>query len=181
MDINVNDLKRKEAKNIIDDVLQEHFEDGVDEKISEENSEIRSANSYLKIYEQIKRKTSGNITTLGDGTATSLLECKNEMVVDSKGLIHNGFIFNAASFCASAAINELNIFIVGSKVKFLAPSRENDIVKFEAISKYNEGKKREVIVKAYTNEIKVFEGEFYAVLLNEHPLENKWYDVLEKK
>ena len=104
--------KQEEAKNIIDDVLKEHFDDGVDEKKSQETREIRTANNYLKIYDQIKRETSGNIVSITDGFASSSLLCNKDMAVDGKALIHNGFIFNAASFCAAAAINESKLLKV---------------------------------------------------------------------
>jgi acyl-CoA thioesterase len=97
----------------------------------------------------------------------------HEMIVDSKYLIHSGFIFSAADFAAMAAVNERNVVLVASDCQFLSPVKFGDIVNFIAKVRHKEGRKRNIHVTGYVLDIKVFEGEFKTVVTERHVLKLK--------
>ena len=98
------------------------------------------------------------------------------MAVDELGLIHGGFTFGAADFCAMATINHPNVVLVSSNSKFLAPVKVGDVVIFESEVVFDDDKKQEVIVRGTIDDIKVFEGVFGTVVLKKHVLKLKISD-----
>jgi acyl-coenzyme A thioesterase PaaI-like protein len=95
------------------------------------------------------------------------------MIIDEYGLIHSGFIFSAADYAAAVAVNEDNVVIIGGRSKFLAPAKLNDLIEFEAHAKFEDSRKREIKVDGYINDIRIFEGVFQAVILENHILKTK--------
>ena len=95
------------------------------------------------------------------------------MVLDDLGLIHSGFIFGAADYAAAVAVNEPNVVIIGSRSKFLAPAKIDDLIEFEAKAKFEDSRKREIKVSGFINDIKVYEGLFQAVVLEQHIFKTK--------
>ncbi len=135
----------------------------------------------LKTHTKIKKYLSGDIVELKENYAKIKLSCTKEMAVDEMGLIHGGFTFSAADFAAMAAVNDPYVVLIGSKSKFLAPVKVGDVVTFEAHSKFEDARKREIDVVGTINEIKVFEGKFDAVILPEHVLKLKLKKVKRDK
>ena len=66
------------------------------------------------------------------------------------------------------AVNETFSVVIGAKIHFFAPTRVNEAIEFDARSHFNESKKREVRVIGKTSDIKVFEGTFQVVILDDH-------------
>lgn len=124
----------------------------------------------LKTHNRIRANLCGTILELIPGQAKTTLQTIDSMSVDDLGLVHSGFIFGAADYAAAAAINEENVVIIGSRSKFLAPAKVNDLIEFEAKAKFEDSRKREIRVNGYINDIKVFEGTFQAVVLEHHIL-----------
>ena len=113
----------------------------------------------------------GRLADLKEDYAKVLLEATEDMAVDDKGLIHGGFTFSAADFCAMATINEPNVVLVRAiNTEFLAPVKVGDIVEFESEVLMKERRKVEIKVIGRLNEIKVFEGIFGCVILEKHIL-----------
>jgi acyl-CoA thioesterase len=104
------------------------------------------------------------------GYAKIMLETNEVMRVDELGLVHGGFIFSAADFAAMVAVNEPNVVLASSNCLFLAPVRVGDMVSFEATEHQKEGRKRNVTVRGFVHDIKVFEGEFKTVITERHVL-----------
>jgi len=125
---------------------------------------------YLQTHLKINQALSGDIELLQQGYAKVLLDTTEDMRADDAGLVHGGFIFSAADFAAMAAVNEKNVVLAASNCQFLAPVRVGDSVVFEAQVRHKEGRKRNVHVKGYTSEVKVFEGEFKTVITEHHVL-----------
>lgn len=146
-------------------------ETSFNEELSRESNNFLS--EELLSHSKIKTNFVGTITELGKSTSKVVLQTTNDMVVDEFGLIHSGFIFGAAEYAAIAAVNQANIVIIGCRSKFFAPAKVGNIVEFEAKGRYDEARKREVKVIGKINEIKVFEGIFQAVLLENHVLKTK--------
>lgn len=124
----------------------------------------------LNTHERINTVYSGEIVKLQIGYAKVSLETTEVMRADEVGLVHGGFIFSAADFAAMAAVNEPNVVLASCNCLFLAPVRIGDIVTFEASEHQKEGRKRNISVKGFVHEIKVFEGEFKTVVTERHVL-----------
>lgn len=126
--------------------------------------------STLNTHEKINRIYSGEIVKLEVGYAKVLLETNEAMRADEVGLVHGGFIFSAADFAAMASVNEPNVVLASCNCLFLSPVRVGDSVTFEATEHQTEGRKRNVTVRGFVHEIKVFEGEFKTVVTERHVL-----------
>ena len=123
----------------------------------------------------------GEIVLHKKGYVEVELTTENDMVVDEMGLIHGGFIFGAADFAAMAAVNEKNVVLVASNCQFLAPAKVGDVVLVKAQVRHKEGRKRNVQVKAFIGDIKIFEGEFMTVITEKHVLKLKLYEEEDNK
>jgi len=130
-----------------------------------EINEYQNKNEVLlTTHERINQDLCGEIEKLEHGYVNLKLVTTHEMIADSMGLIHGGFIFSAADFAAMAAVNERNVVLVASDCQFLSPVKFGDIVNFTAKVRHKEGRKRNVHVTANVLDIKVFEGEFKTVV-----------------
>lgn len=124
----------------------------------------------LKTHEEINRDLCGEIEKMDIGYVKLKLVTTHDMLADSKGLIHGGFIFGAADYAAMAAVNERNVVLVASNCQFLSPVKFGDIVSFVAKVRHKEGRKRNVHVIGNVLDIKVFDGEFKTVVTDRHVL-----------
>ncbi|MBL0686922.1 MAG: PaaI family thioesterase [Sulfurospirillum sp.] len=147
--------------------------DSTDEDELESYDLVNEKNNDLKTHEKIKINLCGNIIELDSGYSKTTLQTTQDMVLDDLGLIHSGFIFGAADYAAAIAVNEANFIVIDSRSQFLAPAKLNDLIEFEATAKFENSRKREIKVIANINEIKIFEGIFHAVILEEHILKRK--------
>ncbi len=137
-------------------------------------STMTHAEGELRTHMRINQTFSGVLAELKPGYAKVILETTRDMIVDEMGLVHGGFTFSAADFAAMAAVNEPYVVLVNSECRFLAPVKVGDTVIFEAKELYQEAaRKRMVHVVGYYEDIKVFEGEFMAVVLDRHVLKLK--------
>jgi len=147
-------------------------------EVVEENTDSNNfLNEDLLTHSKIKSSFVGSLTKLEKSISKVALQTTNEMVVDEFGLIHNGFIFGSAEYAAIAAVNQANVVIIGCRAKFFAPAKLGDIIEFEAKGRFEEARKREIKVVGRINEIKVFEGIFQAILLENHILKTKIDDL----
>ncbi|WP_456323486.1 hotdog domain-containing protein [Hydrogenimonas sp.] len=150
------------------------------EKETETDSDAERADSNgtkegreLRTHRQINHELCGELVELKNGYAKVKLATTHEMAADEKGLVHGGFVFSAADFAAMAAVNHPNVVLVSSECRFLSPVKVGDIVMLEAKELYKETRKRKIHVAGYFEEIKVFEGDFMAVVLERHVLDLK--------
>lgn len=148
--------------------------------LEDNNTLAVSINSFaedLQTHQRTNSELSGKLVELEKNYAKVHLLTTNEMTTDELGLIHSGFIFSAADYTAAVAINEKNTVIIGSKVNFLAPAKVGDVVEYEAKVKFEDSRKREVSIIGTINDIKVFQGLFYAVVLEKHIFKTKIKNV----
>ena len=145
------------------------FEDEVDNTVYEPNER----NEDLQTHDKIRSHLCGSIIKLEAGYSKTTLQTTKEMSLDDFGLIHSGFIFGAADYAAAVAVNEPNVVIIGSRSKFLAPAKVDDMIEFVAYAKFEDSRKREIKVTGHINEIKVFEAVFQAVVLEQHIFKTK--------
>lgn len=131
---------------------------------------IINQQTSLNTHERINTVYSGEIVRLEKGFAKVSLETSEVMRADDVGLVHGGFIFSAADFAAMVSVNEPNVVLAACNCLFLAPVRVGDTVTFEATEHQKEGRKRNVTVRGFVHDIKVFEGEFKTVVTERHVL-----------
>ena len=153
--------------------IGETFEDEIEVTEDPALESNNFLNEDLLSHAKVKTTLVGTLTELGKSTSKVLLPTTNEMIVDEFGLIHNGFIFGAAEYAAVASINQPNVVVIGCRSKFFAPAKLGDNVEFEAKGRYEDARKREIKVIGRINDVKVFEGIFHAVLLENHILKTK--------
>lgn len=156
--------------------LEEDFSEPIDEQVQEEVS-FTSFSDALNTHVYANKTLLGNIISLEKHNAKISLQTTNQMSIDELGLIHSGFIGASAEYCASISINETNTVIIGSKVSFLAPAKLGDIIEFEGHVRFEDARKKEVDVVGKINDIKVFQGIFYAVVLEKHIFKTKIKNV----
>ncbi len=123
-------------------------------------------NTHLKLDQTLN----GKVLELKDNYAKTALTTTPIMIADKEGLVHGGFIFGAADFCAMATINDPLVVLAKSEVKFLAPVKEGDIVLFEGALIESQGNRASVEVTGSVDEKKVFIGKFYTVVVDKHLL-----------
>ncbi|MBE0513809.1 hotdog domain-containing protein [Sulfurimonas sp.] len=127
----------------------------------------------LKTHEEVNHDLCGEIEKMDIGYVELKLVTTHDMIADSKGLIHGGFVFGAADYAAMAAVNERNVVLVASNCQFLSPVKFGDIINFTAKVRHKEGRKRNVHVIGNVLDIKVFDGEFKTVVTDRHVLKLK--------
>ena len=113
----------------------------------------------------------GRLVEITENGAKVVLETNEDMAVDEEGLVHGGFTFGAADFCAMASVNEPYVVLVkATNCEFMAPVKVGDVVEFEGEILMKEKRKVEVKVIGTLDEIKVFSGIFSCVILENHVL-----------
>ena len=130
----------------------------------------------LNTHKKIDQTLCGKLIEQEKNYAKVKFEATQDMAVDDLGLIHGGFTFGAADFCAMATVNHPNVVLVSSKSKFLAPVKVGDIIIFESEVIFDDDKKQEVIITGKIDDIKVYEGLFGTVVLKKHVLKLKITD-----
>lgn len=128
------------------------------------SEEIFDETSEIRICKKISRSLCGEITQMAKNSAVVKFNPTQEMIADDNMIIHYGFIFNSASFCALSAVNEPNSIIIYSEVKFLSPLELGNEVTFKATALHSDLKKREVSVEGFLYNIKIFDAIFHIVV-----------------
>lgn len=128
------------------------------------SEEIFDEISELRICKKISRSLCGEISEMAKNYAVVKFNPTQEMIADDNMIIHYGFIFNSASFCALSAVNEPNSIIIYSEVKFLSPLELGNEVTFKATALHSDLKKREVSVEGFLYNIKIFDAIFHIVV-----------------
>jgi len=170
--------KENTTEELINDLVNNNTEDNFDESFNNDdisliNDDADRQKENLLTHDRVKNNICGNIIELKKGYAKTSLLTTEDMVSDDLGLIHSGFIYNAADYTAAVAVNEQNTIVIGSHFKFLAPAKIHDLIIFEAKAKFEDSRKREIKVVGKINDIKVFDGIFHAVVLEKHILRTK--------
>lgn len=120
----------------------------------------------LKIYKKINKDLCGELMELQKNKAVVKFSPSESMIVDDSMIIHYGFVFSSASFCAMAAVNKPNSMIIYSEVKFLSPLELGNEVTFKANALQSDLKKREVVVEGFLYNIKIFDAIFHIVVFD---------------
>jgi len=125
----------------------------------------------LQTHLSIDESVCGCVVKLEEGFAEVILHTDIQMVADDRDLVHGGFLFGAADYAAMAAVNDPNVVLGSAQVRFTAPVKKGDVVRFYARVVAGKGKKQHVEVKGSVGECSVFEGDFVAFVLEKHVLD----------
>lgn len=121
-------------------------------------------------HKNISQELCGKPLEVEQGFSRVELTTSGQMTADDMGLVHGGFIFGLADYAAMIAVNDPNVVLGASNVKFLKPVKVNEKVLAEARVSEQKGKKYQVDVSVFCNDVKVFEGEFTCFVLDKHVL-----------
>ena len=124
----------------------------------------------LNTHLNINTSLCGKITKLDTDYAEVLLHTSQQMSADAQGLVHGGFVFGAGDYAAMSAVNDPYVVLGASSSRFLAPVKVGDAVLCKAAVVASKGKKKVVEVKAFVDDLLVFEGEFTTFVLEQHVL-----------
>lgn len=138
-----------------------------EEKVETTEGEVKT---NIEACPSINNELSGYITEIEENRAVLQLKITSELICDSEGLAHNGFIYSSAAYVAQAAVNKKNTCVIGSRTSFYAPAKVGDVLTYEANAKFDNSKKREVVVKAYIRDVCVLEAVFHVIVTEEHIL-----------
>ncbi|GAB6907992.1 conserved hypothetical protein [Desulfosarcina cetonica] len=105
-----------------------------------------------------------------NGSSLVELVTTSQMAADQYGLVHGGFIFSAADYAAMIAVNDPNVVLGASEVKFLKPVRAGDVLHIKARVQEIKGKKYWVSVSVTKGQEDVFQGMFTCFVLEKHVL-----------
>jgi len=126
----------------------------------------------LQTHRMIDETLCGRVVRLEKGKAEVWFHTRRSMAADAEGLVHGGFLFGAADYAAMAAVNDPHVVLGAAEIRFLAPVRRGDSVRFVAEVVGTEGKKRLVHVVGTLEGKKVFTGQFTAFVPPRHVLAN---------
>ncbi len=124
----------------------------------------------VNTHVNINTSLCGKVTNIEENYAEVVLHTTQQMVVDTQGLVHGGFIFSAADLSAMSAVNDPFVVLGSSSSKFIVPVKVGDVVTCKAMISSEKGKKKVVDVQAFVEEKLVFEGSFTTFVLDTHVL-----------
>ncbi len=127
--------------------------------------------SELHTHKNIHTNHSYKLLELSKDYAKISINSQKSETVDKKNIIYDGSIFSAANFCAMAAVNEEDTFLISANIDFLNQvNTEDEDVIFEAHAKSNISGKKQIKIQGKVNGITVFLGDFVAMKLDNKSL-----------
>ena len=138
----------------------------------------------VRTHLAIDRRWSGEVTAVGAGTARVRLATLPEMVADADCLVHGGFVFSLADYCAMLTVNEPNVVLASAEMEFVAPVAVGDVIEATGALLGSEGRRHEVevVVERLASEEGgeegpvVARGRFRCVVTKRHVLRPKESD-----
>ena len=126
-----------------------------------------SLTGELRTHKNIHTNHSYNLIELSENYAKISIKAKNSESVDDKNTIYDGSIFSAANFCAMAAINDEDSFLISANIDFLNQiTKDDEDIIFEAKARVNTSGKKQIEVSGKINDISVFYGDFVTIKLD---------------
>jgi len=132
----------------------------------EEVLEIKKLNTHTNIL----KNNAYTMLALTDNYASIMINSSKCERVKESGLIYDGVIFSAATFAATAAVNEQNMFLIGVNIDFLNPIKEDADIIFDAQVHVSASGKKIVKVTGKINDISFMEGTFILLKLDNSSL-----------
>ena len=131
----------------------------------------KTMSKFQNTHHLASNKLIGRIIELGNEYSNVSLKTTDEMVVDSFGLVHGGFVFGLADYAAMLAVNQPTVVLGKADVRFVNPAKVGD--ELIAVAKVIQGtdyKKVINVVISNDKNKKIFEGDFHCYVLKKHVL-----------
>lgn len=127
----------------------------------------------IRTHRELDPRLCGEVVALAPGEAGVSLVAGAEMAADDRGLVHGGFVFGLADHAAMVAVNQPNVVLVRSDVRFVAPVSVGDrMVAQAAVDLERGGGSRPVVeVSVRVGERIVFQGTFHCAVPSRHVLD----------
>lgn len=145
-------LRRREGRRTATTTLIEHMDDPA---------------THLAIDHHL----CGTPTLIEPGTAEVHLTTTPDMAVDDRGLVHGGFVFGLADYAAMLAVNDPNVVLGASEVRFTAPVEVGDELTAMATVTASDGRRQNVAVTVARDGTDIAHGAFSCFILDHHVLE----------
>ncbi|MFW9874172.1 MAG: hotdog domain-containing protein [Candidatus Thorarchaeota archaeon] len=126
--------------------------------------------SKQNTHQDVNQRFCGKPIELRKNFAKLTLRTTEEMIVDNTGLIHGGFIFGLADYCAMLAVNHPNVVLGKAKVEFLKPVKLYDTLIANGNVTNTQNREIYVNVNVYRNGDLVFDGIFTCFIPKQHIL-----------
>jgi len=126
----------------------------------------------IHTHRALDRTLCGKPVSVAPGTAEVALVATAKMAADERGLVHGGFVFGLADHAAMLAVNEPNVVLVRSEVRFVAPVAVGDrlIARAHVEAPGPGGTRPVVAAEVRVGEKTVFEGTFHCAVPSRHVL-----------
>ncbi len=124
----------------------------------------------IQTHELIDAGLCGRAISVEPGCSRVELTPLQEMAVDSRGLVHGGFVFGLADYAAMIAVNDPNVVLGAAESRFLKPVQVGQRLVAEARVDEVRGKKHVVSVRVTLEGESVFTGVFSCFVLDKHVL-----------
>ncbi|RDU59536.1 thioesterase [Helicobacter marmotae] len=151
----------------------------IKDDLNEENA-LPLENDDLLICTELNANMVGDLLELYRNKALVRFVPSERMIMDENKMIHMGYVFNAASFAAMAAINKKHSVLIAADVKFLAPIELGHEILFKADAIQTDTKKCEVKVEGYLLDIKIFDSIFHIAVFDKKIFKLRFKDEEEK-
>jgi len=142
------------------------MEEAVLEREEEKVAEIGKLNTHTNIL----KNNAYQLLALSKNHATIKISSNTCEKVKESGVLYDGGLFSAATFAASAAVNEKNSFLIGANIDFLNPVKEEADIIFTADADVTSSGKKIVHVEGKIHDIVFMRGEFMLLKLDEKSL-----------
>lgn len=129
-----------------------------------------TGSSGVQTHLGIDPRWSGRVVRMAEGECEVELVLRAEMAADASGLIHGGFIFSAADYCAMCVVNHPNVVLAQAESRFLRPSRVGETLRF--VGRVAQASERRPVVQVEASDARgvVFEARFECAIPTRHVL-----------
>ena len=125
----------------------------------------------IRTHKGISAELCGSPKEISPGRAVVALTAIPAMAADDKGLVHGGFVFGLADYAAMLAVNDPNVVLGSSEMRFTKPVRVGETLTASATVKEESGRKRIVKVAVSRDDTEVACGTCTCFVLDAHVLD----------
>jgi len=142
----------------------------MEETVLEREEEEILQTLNLNTHENVLKNNAFTIKLLHPNHAIIMIDSARCERVNDTPQIYDGVLFSAATFAATAAVNEEKMFLIGVHIDFLNPVKEEGEILFEAKANVTSSGKKVVDVRGSINGIEFMQGDFMLLKLDEKSL-----------
>ena len=125
----------------------------------------------IRTHLGISQELCGKPVEVSAGKSVVAMTATPAMAADDRGLVHGGFVFGMADYAAMLAVNDPNVVLGSSEMRFLKPIRVGETITARAAVKEESGRKRIVEVSVSRDATEVASGTCTCFVLDKHVLD----------